>query len=139
MEHNQITPEWIAEMRKVCEAATPGPWNASDYASVLAFTDAEVCQRANDNDMAFIAAARTALPAALDALEAAQKEIARLTAERDAAVHDLNFDCNTCKNNGVFPIEQCEKCGTTDDETNGLISYYEWRGLCAENATEGGK
>lgn len=135
---NKITHEWIEEQRALCEAATPGPWNASDYASVLAFTDAEVCQRANDNDMAFMATARTALPAALDALEAAYSEIARLTAERDAAVKDLQgmsdaagtcFGCAYSIDNHCRHPELGKLCGE--------YHKYTWRGLCAENAPTG--
>ncbi len=64
--------------------------------------------------------------------------VARLTAERDAAVMDLRMlsdelkFCRTCKHDrgkGVFD------CGKHDcDEKN----LYEWRGVCEEN-TEGGR
>ena len=117
----QITPEWIAEQRQISEIV--------DMA----------CEYAPGSVVPLLKQIDKSQTAALDALEAAYAEIARLTAERDAAVQDLTFDCNTCKNNGVLPIEQCEKCGTTDDETNRLISYYEWRGQCAANAPEESK
>ena len=53
-------------LRELAEAATPGPWNA-----------------------AFIAAAREAVPALLDALDAAESEVARLraTLQRVAAMN----------------------------------------------------
>jgi hypothetical protein len=92
-----FTLEKIAELRKVCDAATPGPWEN------LPHSDRAVCIRRNnagalrpdatakliisadlvkgraaigvdEEDRTFIATARTALPAALD-------EIERLTAE----------------------------------------------------------
>ena len=93
---NQITPEWIAQQRAICDAATPGPWEADEYgdmvwaknpyghdlmrvadirgwghltgsgACALPQTQAQGIQNANQ---VFIAAARTALPAALDEIE----------------------------------------------------------------------
>lgn len=88
-----LSPARIAELRGLCEAATPGPWSHmydanevvrwwDDYGNTpvadvefeRARTEAEGVANA-----AFIAAARTALPEALDALEA-------VTRERDGAL-----------------------------------------------------
>ena len=75
MEHNQITSEWIEKMRNACDAATPGPWESKHYGRYedhdeccIALTDdsIEPSKYANAD---FIAAARTALPAALDEIE----------------------------------------------------------------------
>jgi hypothetical protein len=145
MDNKQVTAEWIAQQRAICDAATPGPWSRSDFASVLVFTDYEICQCVSDNDMEFITTARTALPAAIDALEAsmqreAEKDttIARLTAERDAAVSDM-FGCMSTQGQCV----RCKKryyCDGTDDDkfsplckNNSHCYAWEWRGLHADN------
>lgn len=67
-----MTPEEIAADRAVIDAATDGPgqWTAPGY---------EVWA-------AFIAAARTGWPRALDALEAAQAEVERLATYASADV-----------------------------------------------------
>lgn len=108
-----FTDEQIAEALKLCDAATPGPWhpsvwietdgnewratgpgheeNAHDYGSEPGCPDEQAAQR----DAAFIAAARTLLPAALRELKAAREQIATdtssdafdtLSFERDVAV-----------------------------------------------------
>ena len=109
-------------------------------------------------DALFIAAARTALPAALDALEAAQaeseewkrdygsaiellaekkKQIDALTAERDAAARDLKWlsneykFCVTCKLDNGGGVWDC------NDERCDAENHYKWRGLCADNAPTG--
>lgn len=75
-----MTPDRIAELRALTEAATPGPWFAR---SLIPEDCANVAVDENPinpeylvedgtlrpRDAAFIAAARTALPEALDALE----------------------------------------------------------------------
>lgn len=87
-----------AALRELCANATPGPWEI--YADDDDVIGQVVCQmwpkqwkimRSNAikpfadtpdpyDNAAFIAAARNALPAVLDALEAAEAEVARLTA-----------------------------------------------------------
>lgn len=71
----EITKEWIDQQRAVCNAATPGPWESKHYGRYedhdeccIALTDdsIEPSKYANAD---FIAAARTALPAALDEIE----------------------------------------------------------------------
>ena len=105
----EFTPEVIAQQRAICDAATPGPWATSvsneypydDIGSGLTGEHVALCGSKIENSR-FIVAARTVLPAALDALEAALAEngklkdalsrpeqdyldeIVRLTAERDA-------------------------------------------------------
>jgi hypothetical protein len=97
----EITKEWIAEQRAVCDAATQAPWTVTgaynhivdspgvavgdmDVRSIVAEAWGGVGLnhlRASKN-AAFIAAARTALPAALDALEASMQR----EAEKDAEI-----------------------------------------------------
>ncbi len=100
------TPELAKEMRKRCEAATPGPLEADvDYFSdeddgIMAVVDnhdsslfflsaTEIAPRGDDSwektkasqqykDAVFFAHARTDLPAALDRVEAQEDEIERL-------------------------------------------------------------
>lgn len=81
------------ELRRVCAAATPGPWNARNihhngtpYPTLYeawAFVEPSVCglwasRGTNLSDAHFIAAAREAVPRLLDALDQADAEIARL-------------------------------------------------------------
>ena len=78
------------------------------------------------------------LPAALDALDAAYAEIARLASERDAAVCDM-FGCMSTQGQCV----RCKKryyCDGTDDDkfsplckNNSHCYAWEWRGLHADN------
>ena len=89
-----MTPERIKNARKLIKAAQPGPWEVQ--APPRAFihqiwqtrqaADAPECvallaANAPAGTAAFIAAAITDLPAALDALEAARAEVVRLNAE----------------------------------------------------------
>lgn len=124
------SPIWIEQQRAICDAATPGPWATSvsneypydDIGSGLTGEHVALCGSKIENSR-FIVAARTVLPSALDALEAsmqreAEKDatIARLTAERDAAVNDLRTlaindqDCATCKHGK----NNLNDCGTYD-------------------------
>ena len=103
----EINQAWIDQQRAVCEAATPGPWEW-DTCLLVSMNplvagcvlkpyyyndDDEVTISITPGDAKLIAVASTALPAALEALESSMQresekdaEIARLTAERDAAV-----------------------------------------------------
>lgn len=75
-----ITPAEIAELRRLYEAATKGPWSAStfqvygDHRTQIAHTGmGQLPVHRGDEAVAnasFIAAAKTAFPALLDALEA---------------------------------------------------------------------
>lgn len=147
----EIAKEWIDQQRALCNAATPSPWESKHYGR---YEDHDECCIALPDDSIepskyenadFIAAARTALPAALDALEAsmareAEKDaiIARVTAERDAAVCDM-FGCMSTQGQCV----RCKKrycCDGTDDDkfsplckNNSHCYAWEWRGLHADN------
>lgn len=67
-----LTEARRAELRKLCDEATPGPWMHDEE-----FYPAEgmLFQWDGDGpDAAFIAASRTAIPELLDALDAAERE-----------------------------------------------------------------
>lgn len=75
-----LTPEDRARLRDLTSQATPGPWRVHDEAydgMILAVGADEETVYATDADMALMGAARTAIPAILDALEAAYEIIAR--------------------------------------------------------------
>jgi len=108
-----VNPEERAKARKLCEAATPGPWEDhsdtigeqidadKDFASnaiLIAKPDESDWQRrlivgtfwhngpqlaCRAGDAAFIAAARTLVPKLLDALDEAEERIAVLERQRD--------------------------------------------------------
>ena len=146
----EITKEWIDQQRAVCNAATVAPWSwngdvlTSHWTNVISVFDneggASFTLEIDESDRAFIAISRTALPAALDALEAsmqreAEKDttIARLTAERDAAARDLKWlsneykFCVTCKRDNGRGVWDC------NDERCNAENHYEWRGLRSSN------
>ena len=93
-----FTLEQELKLRKLCNAATPGPWQMDqlecDIRDIWIETpncgDGEpcsICTITNDqydqsSDAAFIAAVRMALPAALDTIEELRKEIAELKMKR---------------------------------------------------------
>lgn len=101
--HESNKPDWVAEARALCDAATPGPWMVPNGGINLrgkqiswnVTTDAPNGERigaagcSNPEDAAFIASARTALPRALTALEAADvlaelaDRLVRATAEAE--------------------------------------------------------
>ena len=67
-----MTPDEIAADRAVIDAATGGEWSAYGYEVRADFPDGDGCRVAGyveELDAAFIAAARTGWPRALDALE----------------------------------------------------------------------
>lgn len=102
-----MTPEEIADARRLCEVATPGPWRSSrrgnqrigdrlvGASEIVAIQrpwnpsaivpDCPTTARFEDPDADFIAAARTGWPRALDALEAAQAEAKRWEGEHNLA------------------------------------------------------
>lgn len=86
----------IAEMRELCDAATPGPWVA-DFpvgtvyeGEVVAPTDTgihHICRDAEMDerpaDLRFIATARTAFPDALDEISVLKDKLLRAECQRD--------------------------------------------------------
>jgi len=103
-----MTPAELLELRALAEAATPGPWDC-DSVDIWNLTDAgqgfepgryvdsidivsgrcEECGTyqgvKRDSDAAFIAAARSAVPALLDRVEALEAEAVKLRAVYEAA------------------------------------------------------
>jgi len=99
-----MTPERIAELRKLCEEATKGPWFVESLSNNIIY-----CQKGNyiaqtwprlkkDGstdylsviyDTKFIAAARTALPELLDEVERLIAENKRLEEKRVALHKEL--------------------------------------------------
>jgi hypothetical protein len=63
-----MTPEELKKLRELCEKATPGPWPMSAVKMIL--KDAAQDGRDVDADAYFIEAARTAMPALIDYIEA---------------------------------------------------------------------
>ena len=155
-QHIEITPEWIAQQRAVCEAAAPGRWVAVEKGNSVPFVAIVRCANGEEpitiassispkrRDYEFIVAAHDNYPAALDALEASnareaekdatittQKNIvellrsslARLTAERDAAVKCIS-DTETYIQLGSR--KYAEK------------TIADWRGPCALHGDEKG-
>lgn len=82
-----MTPADIAKARAVCEAATPGPWQQHpDYPVTVDDGRNMAFDCDTEEDAAFIAAARTHLPAALDALEQSRAREAQVEKELAEAV-----------------------------------------------------
>ena len=97
-----MTKDDLKAARKICEKVTPGPWDEVDD-GICAGRDSQSLIIAwphdvESHDSQFIAAARTLLPKALDALEEASREIARW---REIAYH---------LDSGAFLL-QCQTCG----------------------------
>lgn len=101
-----FTPAYIAELRALAEKATPGPWRQHlvDDTTVIDEAGNTVAQTFPDggldddvdfatdteqreHDAAFIATARTALPAALDEIERQ-----RLKSRAAAAIDDMRAE-----------------------------------------------
>lgn len=103
-------PDWVAETRALCDAATPGPWEhvmlpgredppesgKRHVAVVNAHISLAITRRPRAVDCDFIATARTALPRALTALEAADALA--------AAVSD-GCGCDQCNEMGDGPCQ----------------------------------
>ena len=108
-----FTQEVIAQQRSICDKVKrEGAFTLPEAESVLTIY----------------------MPAALDALEASMRReaekdatIARLTAERDAAVSAIRDVCDHCGFHGNASDAQCKKCE---------CQFIAWRILCAENAEE---
>lgn len=93
-----MTPERIAELRRLCEAATPGPWVAATWAGedfgwsacgpVHEESDDDTPEGPNQDlakrDADFMSAARIAVPELLDEVERLRKEV---DIARDVAGH----------------------------------------------------
>lgn len=73
--------EFLAEQKRLAEAATEGPWHVDDYGGVSEalgpVIDTEGCGMGNPADADFIAAARNGYPKLIAALEAVEVLIAK--------------------------------------------------------------
>ena len=108
-------------LRKLAEAATPGPWEIDPDGRTINATESDgesyAVGEAYDldvptGDAAFIATARTALPALLDALDAAEAEVARLRErfqEAKLGMHASAPHGLTCADCGIgaYPCDAC--------------------------------
>ena len=107
--------EWIAKRRELLAAATEGPWydmDGIDWEARVGGGGLEVADTGKVPDARLIADARTSLPRALDALEAALKghrPVSFSFSWRDGVtMHEV---CDTCHDKaGVHP------CGCWRDE-----------------------
>lgn len=94
-----MTPEEITKLRDQCNAATAGPWEANGtgaYVAMMSIVNDKIVKYVSapqagmclsETDIAFIAAAREAVPKLLDALEAAEaRESKTLGSLRDALI-----------------------------------------------------
>lgn len=80
----KVPPEQREELRRLNEAATPGPWGHNAHGTVARierhmddWSDSVAC-RCESQDADLIAAMRNALPALLDVIEEADREVERL-------------------------------------------------------------
>ena len=127
-----MTPERIAELRALCENATPGAWtsNINDYGDLihagnmlvaeirgwghltgkLGLSEDEVT-KIQDANCALIAAARTALPELLDALEAMTKRAAEMEAG-----YRFYGGCTACVHSGDSGGLKCDVGGNCGRE-----------------------
>ena len=80
-----MTPADLAEVQRLCAAATPGPWHTltdGDGNTVIVqtghMTDRSWQIPRHDEDLEFIAAARTLVPALADEIDALRARVAEL-------------------------------------------------------------
>ena len=92
-----MTPERRAELKRLCEAATEGPWEtddchvfADDGRALLAYLRPIPSMQDRDANAAFIAAARTALPELLDYADRLEERMRSLEADVDMLDQDLH-------------------------------------------------
>lgn len=117
-----------AELRELCERATPGEWKieterttSGEFAAVIVGNQhpsypihTPVCRLTRgfvwyEGDKAFIAAARTALPAALDALDAAEAQIAEM--RKPCVWKDGWTTCGIKLRRPTWSRRCCQHCG----------------------------
>ena len=102
------------------KAASEGPWYEEGW-----FTEDEDGDyvEIEPADAVFISHAREDIPALLAEVKRQAAEIAAVTAERDAAIKDINLleDCGVCKHH------DCDSC-----DLAGTECHFEWRGPQAE-------
>lgn len=73
-----MTEQQLADLDALAAAATPGPWEQIDSRAYSSGTGLQVCLcNETDADAAFIAAARTAVPALVAEVRRLRHELAR--------------------------------------------------------------
>ena len=77
-----LNDEQLNEWQRLADEATPGPWRLRDFFALTRVVG--VADMNSSENAAFIAAARTAVPALIE-------EVRRLTTERDEAQQWLNY------------------------------------------------
>ena len=89
-----FTDDEIKAARALCDAATPGPWIEQPHPGIqISAIGGVSCDDGciGWSDAAFIAAARTLLPAALDALEEERAQVLAMAANAgEAATRDVS-------------------------------------------------
>lgn len=115
MNNNQVLPDRVDELIDKLTVTVP---HLTDSGIVR-----EYCREAADALAAYNALA----PHLRELVQAQQAELARVTAERDAAVKDLCLagDCDTCYMRGQHGYSRCSPA--VRDE-NGTCVGYKWRG-----------
>lgn len=81
----------LADMRALCDAATPGPWRSRDFGVHAVRANMVVAGRGycddgvycHENDARFIAAARTLMPLLLDVAKVAEKLVTLEASKQD--------------------------------------------------------
>jgi hypothetical protein len=126
----------IPGLRALCEAATPEEWTGflvkpelfnSHLSSVRSVEGYAIALDMTQADAAFVAASRTALPAALAEVEALREKVAQLQThfgragdlrnERDQAIKALKALRDSL---GFLPMSWEEVC---DEETSTLVKF----------------
>ena len=125
-----VTPEELKRLRELCDAATGGEWQRYGHigSGSLARVRAIVgkCERthremfqdvpSDGNDAAFIAAARTALPALLDEVERLKAELAKVREVIDARI---GREINSTEDLHDYSVRKREATVIRDASTTG--------------------
>lgn len=85
-----MTPERLAELKELCQKATPAPWETNIYAGNFFLSHPKAGVIPTTQDMDFIAAARTALPELIAELEALREVAAAAERNKQRGTQDKN-------------------------------------------------
>ena len=133
-----LTPETLAELRRLAEAATPGPWATAAFQLVIDVArriDVGMC--GHRDDAAFIAAANPAVVLALldaaaerDRLAEAVERVRALHGPRVVQVLGATCSAEECDHEDACPLVNYAVCGHCYDVGDGTHPYaYEEGGL----------
>jgi regulator of replication initiation timing len=146
----------MKKLRELCEKATPGPWNIFEDFSSLEIHAGEVLTKASgviqanwvcsvedvdangnnnhSNDAEFIAAARTALPEALDEIEwyeqnktQLEQQVDELIDENDRLRTEIKKVIENAKNNNPYPVDIFPEL--TKEEVSKLREVFKEKGI----------